>query len=81
MALSKSKKEQIKTMAADGHTEAEICKAVGVSRGTVRKYKPNKNEQREIENEQFIQNYTEVKNELNEKWLKKLSINTKVVNS
>lgn len=72
MALSKTQIEQIKTMALDGHTEQEICDAVGVSRGTVYKYKPKKNEQREKENEEFKQKYIKVKNEVNDRWFDKL---------
>ena len=72
MATSKTQIEQIKTMFKNGYTEQEITQTVGVSRNTARKYKPKKNEQRQLEIEQFEQNVQEVINNRNEVWLDRL---------
>jgi hypothetical protein len=45
---------------------------VGISRNTARKYRPKKNEQRQLENEQFERNVQEVINVRNEEWLERL---------
>lgn len=72
MALSTTKIEQIKSLFKKGLTEQEICTSVGISRNTARKYRPKKNEQRQLENEQFERNVQEVINVRNEEWLERL---------
>ena len=72
MALSNNKIEQIKSLFKKGFTEEQISQTVGISRNTARKYKPKKNEQRQLENEQFEQNVNNVIKERNEEWLERL---------
>jgi transposase len=72
MATSQTKVEQIKAMFKNGYTEREICESVGVSRNTARKYKPKKNEQRQLDNEQFEQKVDNIINERNNTWLDRL---------
>lgn len=67
MAVSEHQIEQIKEAYRDGLTEHDICTLTKLSRNTIRKYKVNKEETRNEQNEHFKQTYKEIKQKEHEK--------------